>query len=313
MGDNYWARIEIGGKIPTWLVPKLRELLATHFTDWGLDQPFVEGVVFSASDSEARNGRFQDVEEFLVTHRIHYDRQCDHYMEYDGGLVQYRGEDEDPEAYRSEKRVDSDGNFIWGWSEVKSAFEEALVHDGIPDRDDLARDLLGRDIDVDQVLDPILQGMERHLAPEGRGPLEPLDFTDTCNICGEGREECVHLKALIEEDPNFLDSWVASFVSNVIRKALDGYIGEPLSEEDMRAAGVRLLTAWWETQGCTMMPSGHVWAQDKDQRRRDVGRVPLDTVKYDGERLEASFLPALPVGYVSINLDISNKEDTPDG
>lgn len=304
MGDNYWARIEIGGKVPRWLVPRLREMIASNFNDWDLDTPFDEGIVFTACESAARNGKFEELEEFLVEHRIHFDRQCGHYCEYDGGLVQYRGEDEDPQDILGERRVDADGILIWGWEEVIPALNEALQEsfeamEG-ESNDAFSKHLLGR--------------LEHHMDPKGAKSLEEVTFTDACNICGKPMGECEHLKALIEKDPEALSSWVADFVAGVISKSLEGFIASPLSEEDMRVAGIRLLKAWWDVQGCEMDDrSGHVWTKDKEGNRRDLGRVPLDTVKYDGERLESSFLPALPVNYVAINLSISNKEDPDDG
>jgi len=310
MGERFWGSICIGGDVPKWLVPRIHEMIIENFDPYEVDSTFEEGDDFHAGNSEASYGRFEELEEFLVRHRIFFDRSSDHYSEWDAGLVQYRGEDWTPTRDPlPERRTSADGSFIWGWGEIASAFEAALKSEDMPHRDTLARHLHSRDQEVDQLLGPILVGMGNALDAQGAETLKPLKFVDTCNVCGKGFNECEHVKAALAEDPKAFESWISDFIVETVRSAAERFIHETRPEEDMRAAGNQILAAWWDLKACEMNPrSGQVWTVGPDGHRRHVGKMLLEKTEYDGEHLKAVYMPATPVELVNLTVTLGEEE-----
>ena len=102
MADHYPAEIHIGGPIKRIVIDELvKQIIATgaslngycenSVTDESAREPLKEGSIIDLFDDRARYGRFDELEKFLVRHRIHFDLHCDAYSEYDGENVYYRG------------------------------------------------------------------------------------------------------------------------------------------------------------------------------------------------------------------------------
>jgi hypothetical protein len=104
MSDHFPGEITIGGDIPNRLLDRLSEMIASEGVsiDWqyALDRPAVRKAIEEAAakgetarftDDEAICGQFEDLEAFLVRHRIHFDRHSDARYEYDSENVYYRG------------------------------------------------------------------------------------------------------------------------------------------------------------------------------------------------------------------------------
>lgn len=92
MSDRMWGKIWIG-EVPQHLVHELRKQLdnagligknegmGVHIDDRGL---------LALEDNEARYGRFENLEEWLETNKVEYDRQSDGCYEYSPERVSYR-------------------------------------------------------------------------------------------------------------------------------------------------------------------------------------------------------------------------------
>ena len=102
MSDRYPAEIHIGGSMPRALLDNLvKEIVATgaSLDDYGgriVTQEFVqeaiqEGQIIKLCDDQARYGSFEELEDFLVRHGIHFNLHCDAFCEYDGENVYFRG------------------------------------------------------------------------------------------------------------------------------------------------------------------------------------------------------------------------------
>lgn len=87
------ADIQIGGKVPKWLMPKLIQLLLEadliHLYEVELT-PNSFGLL-ELGHNEAPGGWFQELEAFLQKHGIDYDRQTYPSYGYDPGNVSWRG------------------------------------------------------------------------------------------------------------------------------------------------------------------------------------------------------------------------------
>ena len=102
MSDYFPAEIHIGGPIRLRHVDDLitemaQQNLSLHgygnpaATKATLRQALQEGTIIHLYDDEARNGCFEELEEFLVRRRIHFDRLSAAFCEYSGEKVFYRG------------------------------------------------------------------------------------------------------------------------------------------------------------------------------------------------------------------------------
>ena len=60
-------------------------------TDESLRDALQEDQTIELFDDRARYGRFDGLEDFLVSRGIHFDLHCDAYSEYDGENVYFRG------------------------------------------------------------------------------------------------------------------------------------------------------------------------------------------------------------------------------
>lgn len=104
MADRFPAEITIGGRIPHRLLDELAGMIASEGVsiDWQytLDKAAVRAAIEAAAargetvrftDDEAVCGLFDDLESWLISHGIHFDRHSDARYEYDSENVYYRG------------------------------------------------------------------------------------------------------------------------------------------------------------------------------------------------------------------------------
>lgn len=103
MADYFPGAIHIGGPIRSFIVKRLIAAIVDEgvsLDDYGgpaateedLRRAFEQrGDVVRLYDDEARYGQFDELEEFLVRHRIHFDRHSDSRYEFDAENAYYRG------------------------------------------------------------------------------------------------------------------------------------------------------------------------------------------------------------------------------
>jgi len=104
MSDSFPAEITIGGSIPRRLLDELAGMIASEGVsiDWqyALDQAAVRAAIEAAAsrgetvrftDDEARSGQFEDLENWLTSRGIDFDRHGDARYEYDGENAYGRG------------------------------------------------------------------------------------------------------------------------------------------------------------------------------------------------------------------------------
>jgi hypothetical protein len=56
-----------------------------------LDQALREGTILSLCDDRASYGEFEELEKFLIRHRLHFDRHSDAFAQYSAEWALYRG------------------------------------------------------------------------------------------------------------------------------------------------------------------------------------------------------------------------------
>ena len=93
MADYWYGNITIGGHIPAALIDPLME----QITSCGLNgdalllSDLVEnGGTINLEYDQARNGEFEELEEFLETHDISYNRYSSHCYEYNASEKKFR-------------------------------------------------------------------------------------------------------------------------------------------------------------------------------------------------------------------------------
>jgi hypothetical protein len=104
MADHFPAEISVGGNIPRRLLDELGDMIASEGVsiDWQhpADKAAVRAAIEAAAaqsqtvrftDDEARGGQFEDLENWLTSHGIDFDRHNDARYEYDGENVYGRG------------------------------------------------------------------------------------------------------------------------------------------------------------------------------------------------------------------------------
>jgi len=104
MSDHFPAEITIGGNVPRRLLDDLASVIASEGVslDWqyGLDEAGVREAIEAAAakgqtvrftDDEACYGQFEDLESWLTSHGIDFDRHSDARYEYDGENAYGRG------------------------------------------------------------------------------------------------------------------------------------------------------------------------------------------------------------------------------
>jgi len=104
MSDRFPGEITIGGRIPSRLLNELAGMIASEGVsiDWQytLDEAGVRAAIDTAAargetvrftDDEACGGQFQDLENWLTSHGIDFDRHSDARYEYDGENEHGRG------------------------------------------------------------------------------------------------------------------------------------------------------------------------------------------------------------------------------
>jgi len=104
MSDRFPGEITIGGSIPRRLLDELAGMIASEGVsiDWQytLDKAAVQKAIEEAgakgqtvrfTDDEAVGGQFEDLENWLTSHGIDFDRHSDARYEYDGENAHGRG------------------------------------------------------------------------------------------------------------------------------------------------------------------------------------------------------------------------------
>ena len=104
MSDRFPAEITIGGNIPRRLLDKLAGMIASEGVsiDWqyAMDKAAVRAAIEAAAsrgetarftDDEACYGQFEDLENWLTSHGIDFDRHSDARYEYDSENAYGRG------------------------------------------------------------------------------------------------------------------------------------------------------------------------------------------------------------------------------
>jgi hypothetical protein len=103
MGDYIYAKITLGGPLPSRLLePLIQQLeLADVAIDWaeGHKPDEIGKAVYAAATAgmtvaftgRPRAGTFDDLEHWLQSNGIHYDRQSDGFAEYDAEMHCHRG------------------------------------------------------------------------------------------------------------------------------------------------------------------------------------------------------------------------------
>ena len=104
MADRFPGDITIGSNIPLRLLDLLSEVIAEEVVSIGwqyrLDKASIRQAIENAAarketvqftDDQAAYGQFDELEGFLIKHRIHFNRHSDARYEYDAENVYYRG------------------------------------------------------------------------------------------------------------------------------------------------------------------------------------------------------------------------------
>ena len=102
MSDYYPGEIHIGGPIPQAAIKELIEqIVATGaslegycgggVTEETARKAILENKTIDLCADKARYGRFEELEDFLVRHGIHFNLHCEAYCEYEAEKVFYRG------------------------------------------------------------------------------------------------------------------------------------------------------------------------------------------------------------------------------
>lgn len=103
MADYFAGRIEIGGPLSRKVFEDLSAAILNEgwlsligygdepATEETLRKAFQAGQTVTLFDEQALYGQFDELEEFLVKHRIHFDRLSEARYEYNAELVRYRG------------------------------------------------------------------------------------------------------------------------------------------------------------------------------------------------------------------------------
>jgi aspartate oxidase len=104
MSDRFPGEITIGGSIPRRLLDKLAGMVASEGVsiDWqytldkaavrkAIEEAGAKGETVRFTDDEAVCGEFEDLENWLTSHSIDFDRHSDARYEYDGENAHGRG------------------------------------------------------------------------------------------------------------------------------------------------------------------------------------------------------------------------------
>ena len=159
MADYYPGEIHIGGPIPQKAIQELiQKIVGTGaslegfgervVTETSAHQALSENQIIDLYADQARYGRFEELEDFLVRNGIHFTLHCEAYCEYEAEKVYYRGG----------MRIlslpsDQSGNLLVRFEEVSAI------------------------LDNDQLDDPAkLEALRQLIIPPETKPLEPIRF-----------------------------------------------------------------------------------------------------------------------------------------
>ncbi len=133
MADHFPGEIHIGGPIPRSLLKKLlRAAVDEGVSVEGYGSPdadaealrkaFQEGAIVHLYADQARYGMFAVLEQFLVDHRIHFDRHSEAFCEYNAEVVRYRGGKEAVVL-----PADQNGHVLLGREDIAAVLEDTLL------------------------------------------------------------------------------------------------------------------------------------------------------------------------------------------
>lgn len=144
MSDTYYGNIKIGGQISHDVARELLESLDNYFsvrntagiTDDDIENPFtLQCKLFEASrkddnwniddvdflffsDTDARNGMFDDLETLLEEKQVVFVRYSSQCYEFPEEMVWFDG------RKRCHRTLDGDGNPVWEHTEIKKIIEQ---------------------------------------------------------------------------------------------------------------------------------------------------------------------------------------------
>ena len=139
MTDHYPAEIHIGGPVPRTVLDELVKQIVDAgaslegygectVTDKSVREALWEGHIVDLFDDRACCGRFDELENFLVRRRIHFNRHCEAYCEYDAENVYFRGGER-----KLSTPANQEGDAMIRCEDVT----DVLNNDGLDDRDKL--------------------------------------------------------------------------------------------------------------------------------------------------------------------------------
>ena len=159
MADYYPGEIHIGGPIPKRVILELiQKMVATGASLEGFGaravtkitalQALRDNPIVDLYADQARYGRFEELEDFLVRHGIHFNLHCEAYCEYEAEKVYYRGG-----MKVLSLPSDQSGNLLVRFEEVSAILE----NDQLDDHGKLA-------------------ALRKLIIPSETKPLEPIRF-----------------------------------------------------------------------------------------------------------------------------------------
>jgi len=133
MADHFPGEIHIGGPIPRAVLQKLIRTAVDEGVSVesyggpdadaeGLRKAFQEGAIVHLYADQARYGMFAVLEQFLVDHRIPFDRFSEAFCEYNAEVVWYRGGKE-----AIVLPADQNGHVLLAREEIAVVLEDALL------------------------------------------------------------------------------------------------------------------------------------------------------------------------------------------
>ena len=135
MGEYYPAEIHIGGPIRKTALNKLVKVIVSQGVslkdydeapadEYSLKEAFGQATIVKLYDDQASYGQFDELEAFLVRHRIHFERHSDAHYEFDAENVNYRGGKEPTVLH-----ADQAGNALLDATEVRDVLNDASLDD----------------------------------------------------------------------------------------------------------------------------------------------------------------------------------------
>lgn len=127
MADYYFGRITID-PLYYYLDEKIKEMMDEYAEDNDNDDEAltVDETEATLCCSQARYGSFQKLEDYLIEHKIPFERMSDPAYEYLGEIRTYDPQSTDPEQMDVTKYTNSDGCIIVTASALLAVFKENI-------------------------------------------------------------------------------------------------------------------------------------------------------------------------------------------